>query len=141
MGQPMMAKNFGSGSAWIPRVLIQQIGPLTYVIDVSEGRLWKHHVDHMKEYAMPRPCPEQEDIGNNDTTPATTEPVELAVGPPEFLPQDGSETRVGIKSNGESPLLNLPPNVILPDLHSPVRNAISDPSPPRRSTPYHSPAG
>ena len=62
MGQSLMAKNFGSGSVWIPRVIVKQIGPLTYVINISNGRLWKYHVDHIKEYAMPRPCPEPKDV-------------------------------------------------------------------------------
>ena len=62
MGQSVIAKNFGSGSVWIPGVIVEQIGPLTYVINISDGRLWKHHVDHIKEYAMPRPCPEPKDI-------------------------------------------------------------------------------
>ena len=127
MGQSVMAKNFGSGSAWIPRVIVEQIGPLTYVINNSDGRLWKHHVDHIKEYAMPRPCPEPEDIGNDDTL----QPLLNLVNRPE--------TRVEVESNGASPLMNLPPNIILPDPHSPARNAISDPSPPRRHTSHHSP--
>ena len=57
VGQSVMAKNFGSGSAWIPGVIVEQIGPLTYAINISDGRPWKHHVDHIKEYAMPHPCP------------------------------------------------------------------------------------
>ncbi len=44
-----MARNFRSGSAWIPGKIVQQLGPLTYLIDVSEGRLWKRHVDHLKQ--------------------------------------------------------------------------------------------
>ena len=39
VGQSVMTKNFGSGSAWIPGVIVEQIGPLTYVINVSDSRL------------------------------------------------------------------------------------------------------
>ena len=88
---------------------------------------------------MPQPCPEPEYIGNDDTTPLTSEPDEPAVGPPEFSQQDGPETRVEIESNGASPLMDLPLNIILSDLHSPARNAISDPPPPRRDTPQQYP--
>ena len=134
IGQSVMTKNFGG-------VIAEQIGPLMYVINFSDDRLWKRHVDHIKQYSMPHPCPEPEDIGNDDTTQATTEPGEPAIGLTEFLPQDGPETRVEIESNGVSPLVDLPPNIILPHPHSPARNAISDPSPPRRDTPHHSPIG
>ena len=85
--------------------------------------------------------PELDDTGNYDATPATGEHCEAAIGLQKFLPQYGPETRVEIESNGVSPLMDLPPNVILPDPHSPARNAISDPSPLRRDAPYHSPIG
>ena len=44
VGQSVMAKNLGSTSAWRPGVIVEEIGPLTYVIDASDGRLWKCHV-------------------------------------------------------------------------------------------------
>lgn len=54
-GQSVMAKNFRSGEDWVPGVIVQQLGPLTYLVDVSEGRIWKRHVDHLKEYNVQRP--------------------------------------------------------------------------------------
>ena len=50
VGQSVMARNYyRSGAAWLPGVIGQQLGPLTYLVDVSEGRLWKQHVDHIKD--------------------------------------------------------------------------------------------
>lgn len=49
VGQSVMARNFRPGAAWLPGVIAQQLGPLTYLVDVSNGRLWKRHVDHLKD--------------------------------------------------------------------------------------------
>ena len=45
----MIVKNFGSGTDWVPGTIAQKLGPLMYIVDVSEGRVWKRHVDHIKE--------------------------------------------------------------------------------------------
>ena len=76
VGQSVMAKNFGSGAAWLPGVIAQQQGPVTYLVDVSEGRLRKRHVDHLKEYHSRPTLP----------TPTESE-IETDVDPPPmFIP-------------------------------------------------------
>ena len=62
-----MARNFRQGAARIPGEIVRQLGPLTFLVDVAEGRLWKRHVDHVKDVAV-LPC-------ENEMTPP------LAVGP------------------------------------------------------------
>ena len=37
-----------ASSAWIPGVIVQQRGPLTFLVDVGQGQLWKRHLDHIK---------------------------------------------------------------------------------------------
>ena len=50
IGESVMVKNFSSsGPNWIPGTIAQKQGPLTYLVDVSDGRLWKYHVDHIKK--------------------------------------------------------------------------------------------
>lgn len=39
---------------------MQQLGPLTYLIDISDGRLWKRHVDHLKQCSAQAPLVESE---------------------------------------------------------------------------------
>ena len=55
VGQKVMARNFRQGAAWIPGEILRQLGPLTFLVDVAEGRLWKSHVDHVKDVAV-LPC-------------------------------------------------------------------------------------
>ena len=60
IGASVMVKSFsGSGPDWVPGVIARKLGPLTYLVDVSGGRLWKRHVDHVK--SCPRPLTAQED--------------------------------------------------------------------------------
>ena len=72
VGQPVMARNYRSGAAWLPGVIVQQLGPLTYLVDVSEGRLWKRHVDHIKDlHARPtenETWPEPQVGGSSEST-------------------------------------------------------------------------
>ena len=37
------------GPAWIPGVIIQQMCPLSYLVDVHGEKPWKCHVDQLKE--------------------------------------------------------------------------------------------
>ena len=46
-------KNFGSGESWQPGVVAKQLGPVTYLVDLSADRFWKRHVDHLKELGTP----------------------------------------------------------------------------------------
>ena len=50
MGQSVMVKNFRPGPTWVPDIIAQQLGPLTYMIEISVGKFWKRHVDHVKDY-------------------------------------------------------------------------------------------
>ena len=45
-GDKVLAKN---RSEWIPAVVLQKLGPLTYLIDVGQGRTWRRHIDLLKK--------------------------------------------------------------------------------------------
>ena len=77
-----MVRSFsGSGPDWVPGVIAQKKGPLTYLIDVSGGRLWKRHVDHIKDHQ--RPITVSDDTEIDVDIPKTHEPCE---------PEGGDET-------------------------------------------------
>ena len=50
VGQPVLVKNCQPGSDWIRGVVKLQLGPLAYQIELSDGRMWKRHVDHIKPF-------------------------------------------------------------------------------------------
>ena len=47
VSQTDMARNLGSGSKWMPGVVKQIRGPLSYVIEMDTGVQWKLHMDHI----------------------------------------------------------------------------------------------
>ena len=90
MGQSVMARNFGSGSNWVLGVIVRQLGPVTYLVDVSEGRVWKRHVDHLKELVPDHDLSASESDFDMDIPSTAT---------PENLP---SEEPVDSTTNGDS---------------------------------------
>ena len=49
MGQRVIVRNLHPGLQWIPGTIIECKGPLSYLVQVAEGRIWKQHVDHLQE--------------------------------------------------------------------------------------------
>ena len=49
IGQQVKARNFRAGSKWVPGVIVERQGPLTYSVEVASGVRWKHHVDHLRD--------------------------------------------------------------------------------------------
>ena len=45
----VMVLNIWSGDSWLPATAIEQSGPLTYLVQVSGGKLWERHVGYIHE--------------------------------------------------------------------------------------------
>ena len=52
-GQTVMAKNLRPGPNWIPAVVVERLGPLSYLVETEDRELWRRHVDLLKELAVP----------------------------------------------------------------------------------------
>ena len=48
VGQPVMARNLRLGAPWIPGVIVERLGPLSYRVQVESGQIWKRHLDHLR---------------------------------------------------------------------------------------------
>ena len=44
-----MAKNHRAGTGHLPGTVIERNGPLSYLIKVSGGHLWRCHIDLLRE--------------------------------------------------------------------------------------------
>jgi len=55
VGERVMVQNFrpGSGAAWIPGVVMERLGPVTYLVDVNNDQIWKRHADQLKSITDP----------------------------------------------------------------------------------------
>ena len=75
-GDSAWALNFQGSPTWMPTVIESQLGPLTFTVRLSDGRLWKRHQDHLRE----RRPGETESVG-------VAQPRPEVLLPPPPLPQ------------------------------------------------------
>ena len=46
--QTVWARDFCGSTKWLPGVVVQCIGPLTYMIQLNDKSLWKRHINHLQ---------------------------------------------------------------------------------------------
>ena len=136
-----MVKNFGSEDSWISGVVAQQLGPLTYLVDVSGGHIWKH-VDHLKELGVPHSSsavvPEAEidfDISSHATPADADETGDTVVTPETFSDQNETNLSTDDIATPEPDLSPLPEST--PSSSGASFNPETTSTPPRRY-PSHS---
>ena len=49
VGQEVMARNYRDGDKWVPGVVIERKGPLSYTIQTESGMLWRRHIDQLRK--------------------------------------------------------------------------------------------
>lgn len=48
IGQSVVARAFSGSSRWLPGVVTRQLGPLTYLIQLTDGTVWRRHLDQLR---------------------------------------------------------------------------------------------
>ena len=96
VGQSVMARNFRPGSKWVPGVIVERQGPLSYLVKVQSGDHWKRHVDHLRErnaasetQSSDQPLPESDlDVVVHlpPTPPVVPQPSVVVDAPPAAPP-------------------------------------------------------
>ena len=61
VGQSVMAKNLRPGPKWVSGVIVQSLGPLSFLIKMRDGQTWRRHVDHLKKLQTTNPETENGD--------------------------------------------------------------------------------
>ena len=59
-----MARNLHCGPKWIPGVIIQNLGPLSFLIKTRNGQTWRRHEDYLKKLHTD---PESEELSDIDS--------------------------------------------------------------------------
>ena len=62
----VFVENFGQGSKWLAGIIDEVREPLTYMVKLSDGRLVKRHVDHIRNRTSTEPSSSQNVIPLND---------------------------------------------------------------------------
>ena len=80
IGQSVMAKNLRPGPDWVPAVVVERLGPLTYLVETADRLLWKRHIDLLRELAVRHPISETQD--SEDPEPPDIDVPVVDSGPP-----------------------------------------------------------
>ena len=49
VGNRVLAKNFLDGDKWVPGVIVERKGPLSYIVQIRTGAQWRRHVDQLRD--------------------------------------------------------------------------------------------
>ena len=49
IGDRVFAKNYGAGESWLPGVIQNKTGPSSFIVDLTDGRRIRRHLDQMRE--------------------------------------------------------------------------------------------
>ena len=72
VGESVLVRDFVHHPKWKEGKIASQLGPLTYLIILEDGRKWKRHIDHVKPLVTSQPC-----LEDNSTS------LDL---PPDYIP-------------------------------------------------------
>ena len=61
IGDSVFTKNFGQGPQWLPGVIDEMKGPVTYLVRLTGGQVVKRHVDHIRVHTS-----EQTNVSHDD---------------------------------------------------------------------------
>ena len=53
IGSPVVVRDFRHPNKWIPGVILRILGPVTYHVEIENGKVVKRHIDHLAH----RPAP------------------------------------------------------------------------------------
>ena len=94
-------RNFRDGPRWVRGVVMETLGPLTYLIQTPDGSLWKRHLDQIRDGSKVSESDQTHDQDCDISVPSA-----VATSPTP-TPVPSSET---ITDTGQSTAVDLPPN-------------------------------
>ena len=87
VGDTVSVRNFPSGNGWLPGVIEERSGPLSYQIRLQDGRLVRRHIDHIIYRSSSEPTntsdtwidlPQISESNKSNTTESTSKTTETA---------------------------------------------------------------
>ena len=101
-GDTVWAMNFAAAApTWLPGVLQQCLGPVTFTVGLTDGRVWRRHIDHLRARlpeenvttTSPRP-PESSFLPARAIPPAREDIAEAATAnpPPDLSSNDSVQS-------------------------------------------------
>ena len=78
-GDTVFARNFGTGSKWLPSVIHEVTGPVSFVVKLPSGQLVRRHQDHLRHRLSNSANDVQIDSQNTPTQEEMSEEVEIEI--------------------------------------------------------------
>ncbi len=72
VGQMVHVRNFGHGAIWLDGEIVGQTGPLSFMVQLHDGRVLRRHTDHLRTRTSQSNVPQENigpDIITSDTVP------------------------------------------------------------------------
>ena len=100
IGHNVIAKNFRNGPKWLPGVIVEQLGTLTFLVQLDNGMFWKCHVDQLH-------CLDDKprDVTVSESTPQVTS-SEVFYSPDTHEKTVSSEENASPEVVSETPVTN-----------------------------------
>lgn len=54
VGSPVMVRDFRHSNKWIPDTVARKLGPVTFQINIGDGKILKRHIDHLTRRLEPQ---------------------------------------------------------------------------------------
>ena len=94
-----MARNLWPGPEWVPALVVERLGPLTYLVDQL---IWKRHIDLLRELHVQS---HSETPSSDDTEVVPADDIQMSPprSPPRVESQDTSAESERTGSSTEMP--------------------------------------
>ena len=91
-----MTRLFNRSQKWIDGVIVRRLGPVSYLVQLNDGSIWKRHINHIRarsdQSVEEQKEREQEDSPESEKAHDPTPIPEIALSEPYNLPLALSET-------------------------------------------------
>ena len=121
VGQSVWTRNMREGPCWVPGTVVEILGPVSCLIHVQNGELWRRHIDHLRNGGASPPDTERVEARSSDIEDDTFCSEPLVIQPssedssstltqtPESTPQNsGSSTDQTVEPRYPSRIRNPP---------------------------------
>ena len=73
---PVLVRNFGTGQSWLAGTVKHSSGPRSFVVELTDGRLVRRHINHIRLRHSELNPPDKDDAGDGDWPDTVTAPQE-----------------------------------------------------------------
>ena len=117
----MYAENIGKGARWLPGILKEANGPVSFTVELEDGHIVQRHSDHLCS-CTDISREEEQDFSDDlpQVDPDESIPVEKSEPPP--LPENSTQQSIAPDFTPKiqcSTRIHRPPNRYQPGLHKP----------------------